>query len=121
MAMYDRQIKTAKRLIAKYGIDSPVTSKEVVTPNPNRPWETTTVETTNNAPICFLPADAKTIEMMGLTEVPVNAMLGYMGAVDFKVDLTSTILFDGKTWAIKALDILKPNGRTILYTMVLGA
>ena len=121
MAMYDRQVQTAKRLIAKYGVKVPVITKTVVTPNPNKPWETSTVEIINEAPICFLPADKKTLEMMNLTEVPVGAILGYMGAVEFEVDLTTSVQFDGQTWAMKGLDILKPNGRPILYTMVLGA
>lgn len=121
MAMYDRQVKTAKRLIAKYGAPVELKSVTVITPNPNKPWETTTVETVNTAEVCFLPADKKTLEMMNLTEVPVGAMLGYMGAVSFEVDLTTIINFDNKVWAMKALDILKPNGRPILYTMVIGA
>jgi hypothetical protein len=123
MAIYDRQIKTAKRLISKYGVSVPVTNKRIVK-NDLEPWKTTEVTETNTVKICFLPLDSgtlKTLSMIPGTEVPKGAVLAYMGAVTFDVDLTTTVVHEGKTWAMYYMDKLAPNGRPILYTMVLGS
>jgi hypothetical protein len=123
MAIYDRQINTAKRLIAKYGVSVPVTNKRIV-PVPGEPWHTTEVIETNTVKICFLTLDSgtlKTLSLMPNTEVPKGAVLALMGAVTFDVNLTTTVVHEGKTWAIYNMDKLAPNGRPILYTMVLGS
>lgn len=122
MAMYDRQIATAKRLIKKYGVSTAVTYKTIAT-DPDKPWQTVETEITETVPVCFLTLDAgsmKTLSMAPGTEVPVGAVLAYMGAVGFKVDLTTTFQYDGKVWSMFWVDKLAPNGRPILYTMVLG-
>lgn len=123
MAMYDRQISTAKRLIAKYGVPVPVINKRI-TPVPNEPWRTEETIETNTVSICFLTLDSGTLKTLSLipnTEVPKGAVLAYMGAVPFDVDLTTTVVHEGKTWAMYYMDKLAPNGRPILYTMVLGS
>lgn len=123
MAMYDRQISTAKRLIKKYGVSVPVTIR-IVAQTPGKPWETSETTQTKNADIVFLPLDNKALASLGLmdgTEIPVGACIAYMGQVPFAMDLQATIEFDGKTWTIFYMDILKPNGRIILHTMVLGS
>lgn len=122
MAMYDRQIATAKRLIKKYGVPTPVTYI-TITENSDKPWETTEVSSIETVPVCFLPVDSGTMRTLSMTpgtEVPKGAVLAYMGAVGFKVDLTTTLQYDGRTWSIYWMDKLAPNGRPILYTMVLG-
>lgn len=124
MAMYDRQVQTAKRLIAKYGVPVPVSMHTITTPDPTKPWETEESIETGTFPVCFLPVDKQTLStlsMMPGTEVPVGAVLGYMGAIPFNIDMTATIEHDGKTWAIHYMDKLAPNGRIILHTMVLGS
>lgn len=123
MATYDRQVKSTKRLIAKYGVPVPVKYRTIVE-NSDKPWETTETETENTVSVCFLPLDRGTLSTLSMipgTEVPKGAVLAYMGAVEFPVDLTTTIFHDGKTWAIYYLDKLAPNGRVILHTMVLGS
>lgn len=121
--MYDRQVATAKRLIAKYGAVVPVTTR-VDVEDPDKPWLNTETEVAHNAAVVFLPLTSgamKSLGMINTTEVPVGAVLAYMGAVDFEVDLKTTFLFEGKTWSMLNLDLLRPNGRIILHTMVLGS
>lgn len=123
MAMYDRQVKTAKRLIAKFGAPVVVKNK-TITPNPVKPWETIENVSQHTVPVCFLTLDSaalKTLSITPGTEVPKGASLALMGAVNFEVSLTTTFEHDGKTWAMYWMDKLAPNGRPILFTMVLGA
>lgn len=123
MAQYDRQIATAKRLIKKYGAAVPVKIRTVAE-DPEKPWQTIETEQTYSANIVFLPLDNKAQASLGLmdnTEIPKGACIAYMGAVNFPMDLQAKIEFDGKTWELFYMDVLRPNGRIILHTMVLGS
>lgn len=122
MARFDRQIATAKRLIAKNGRTVQITIRKSE-PNPDKPWEVSTTEETHDVQIAFLPLTKQSFESitkMQATEVPKGAVQGLMGQVPFEVDLTATVLRDGKTLAVHYMDVLSPNGQKILFTMVLG-
>jgi hypothetical protein len=123
MARFDRQIATAKRLIAKNGelvkwrvIDDPTPT------DPNKPWEPgPATPDDKDATICFLPIDRQTMETFNFikgTEVPKGSVMGLMGQVNFEPNLKDVVIRDGKELRIASLDVLSPNGQKILYTVV---
>ena len=124
MARFDAQIKTALRLIAKNGQSvkwrivrdgAPVDSSKPWKPsNPATPVE-------NDVSICFLTIDRQTYETLSYMaggEVPMGAVMGLMGAVDFEPSLKDVVIRDGKELQLFNIQELKPNGQTILYTLV---
>ena len=121
MAIYDRQIATALRLIAKYGEMVQWVQVRDVAPDPEKPWETGgQVRTSKDVKICFLPITAetmKTVVFLKGTEVQAGSVMGYMGAVDFEPS-AKDIVNRGGELRIENLDCLAPNGRPILYTVV---
>lgn len=123
MARFDRQIATAKRLIAKNGekvkwrvIDDPTPT------DPNKPWEPgPATPDDKDVSICFLPIDRQTMETFNFikgTEVPKGSVMGLMGQVNFEPNLKDVVIRDGKELRIASLDVLSPNGQKILYTVV---
>ena len=124
MARFDRQIQTAKRLIAKNGQvvkwrivrdATPVDSSQPWKPtNPAKPVE-------HDVTICFLTVDKDTYETLSYMaggEVPMGAVMGLMDAVDFEPSLKDVVIRDGKELRLFNIEELNPNGQTILYTMV---
>lgn len=122
MARFDSQIETAQRLIALNGQD--VTWRQPASvANPSTPWKPS-----NGAPtdypvkIVFLPLDrvgTALLRQLANTELAIGSEYGLMGAVEFEPNLTDTIIRDGKEVRIIAIDVLKPNGQIILYTLQL--
>ncbi len=123
MARFDRQIATAKRLIAKNGelakwrvINDPAPT------DPNKPWEPgAATPDDKDVTICFLPIDRQTMEAFNFikgTEVPKGSVMGLMGQVNFEPNLKDVVIRDGKELRIASLDVLSPNGQKILYTVV---
>lgn len=121
MGVYDRQIATAKRLIAKKG--------EVVTWLPSttvqdnsKPWQTTQPGGTHpsyNVSIAFIPISDNPIDALLRfvkgTSVTDGTLKGYMGQVPFAPATNDSIVRDGKTYIVKSIDPLAPNGEPILY------
>lgn len=123
MARFDRQIKTALRLIAKNGqavkwrvIDDPTPT------DPNKPWEPgPATPDDKDVTICFLPIDRQTMETFNFikgTEVTKGSAMGLMGQVNFDPNIKDVVIRDGKELRIASLDVLSPNGQKILYTVV---
>ena len=124
MGRFDRQIQTAKRLIAKNGqaVKWRIV-RDAAPADPSQPWKPTNNATPveKDATICFLTVDKETYESLSYMtngEVPMGAVLGLMGAVDFEPSLKDVVIRDGKELRLFNIDELKPNGQTILYTMV---
>ena len=124
MAQFDRQVQTALKLIAKNGQavkwrvvrdGAPVDSSQ--------PWKPTQPATPveHDVTICFLTVDKDTYETLSYTaggEVPMGAVMGLMGAVNFEPSLKDVVIRDGKELRLENIDVLSPNGQTILYTVV---
>lgn len=126
MARFDRQIETAKRLIAKNGelvvwrvID------DALPVDPAKPWEPAAATPVNHdVSICFLPVDRQTMETFNFikgTEVPKGSVMGLMGAVAFEPNMKDVVIRNGSELRIASLDALSPNGQAILYTVVFQA
>ena len=124
MGQFDRQVKTALKLIAKNGQavkwrivrdGAPVDSSQ--------PWKPTQPATPveHDVTICFLTVNKDTYETLSYMaggEVPMGAVMGLMGAVNFEPSLKDVVIRDGKELRLFNLEELNPNGQTILYTMV---
>lgn len=120
MARFDRQIETAIRLIKKNG--QKVIWRQTAKPSDTlEPWKQQDAASIDkDAIICFLPVDKETREFLTYirgTDVPMGSELGLMGAVDFEPSIEDVVLRDGKTYRIKHIDLLSPNGQKILYTI----
>ena len=60
----------------------------------------------------------ETIAYLRGTEVPTGSVMGLMGAVNFEPSLKDVVIRDGKELRLENIDVLSPNGKTILYTVV---
>ena len=125
MGVFDRQIATAKRLIAKYG--EPVTWHSAPTSVPSdddQPWNGTDVKPIDRPGIrvAFFPTNSsigQLIRMMRNSDIPTGNELGYMAQVPFEVSSLDTLTRrNGSVYRIKNIDPLDPNGEgVILYTL----
>ena len=122
MGVYDRQITSAKRLIAKQGQSA--TWQQIVDGAPadsSKPWlPGVAADVFNSVSMVFLP-DSQTnrefIRLLTGTEVPTGSLTGLMGAVDFDPAIKDVVIRDGETLSVQKIDKLAPNGDAILYTI----
>lgn len=126
MGVYDRQIATAKRLIAKFG--QSVTWRVVAdgtVSDADRPWlETPATPTDYTVAIAFLPLERQFQELLRYikgAEVATGSIYGLMGAVTFTPSLRDVVLRSAKEYRIRSIDELAPNGEPILYTVEFDA
>ena len=124
MARFDRQVQTAKKLIAKNGqLVKWRIVRDAAPVDTAQPWKPTNPATPveHDVTICFLPITKEmreTIAYLRGTEVPTGYVMGYMGAVNFEPSLKDVVIRDGKELRLFNVEELNPNGQTILYTMV---
>jgi hypothetical protein len=121
MARFDRQIATALRLIQKNG-QQVAWRQSQSQPDPAEPFKVIPAERSEHSPfVCFLPVNKENREVFallrGTANVVTGAELGLMGAVDFAPSVKDKVIRDGKALDIKSIDVLRPNGRPILYTI----
>lgn len=120
--MYEKQIATAQRLIKKFGQSVTWRILQNVV-DPAKPWNVTELPGIDKTVhICFLPTDRAGFESLGLkrpADLPTTAVLALMGAVDFAPTLKDVVIRNGQMLTIDYIDILAPNGKPILYTMIL--
>jgi len=122
MGQFDRQIETAKRLIAKNGQTVIWRKPAVTTPDVLKPWKPAAATPTdyNDVKICFLPpgrVGQELVRYLKGTEVTTGSVQGLMSAVAFEPSANDIVIRDGKTLIIKSIDPLSPNGQIILYTI----
>lgn len=122
MGVFDRQIATAKRLIAKYGEDCLWLKPGEKDPSA-KPWVGTEVAPNDPTPvkIAFFPNGgdnslAAVIAALGDTDTNIASEYGLMAAVDFD-PATSDTLTDstGNNVEIIKMTPLRPNGQIILW------
>lgn len=124
MATYDRQIATAQRLIAKYGMD--VIYRRITDGAPLDPAKTwkpgPSVNTDANVKVCFLPINRDNKQTFSLPEnmeIPIGCELGLMGAVGFEPTGKDVVIKAGVHYRIFTFQRLGPNNRPILFKMIL--
>lgn len=123
MANYDRFVKTAKRLIAKYGevCNWVIEGQET---DSDEPWKADNApDVTHKVRIAMFPNDGSGLEtlakMLG-ADVTIGNVIGYMANVPFEVSDRDTIVRTaaGKTLSINSIDEINPDGKkTILYIL----
>lgn len=131
MAGYERQIATAKRLIAKRGQavswlvrpEGTTDPAEVAGASKWRPKATGPVAAPHPVIIAFFPvARTKYESLRGMgIELTTGAQLGYMAAVPFEPSQKDSVLRNGKTLPVEHIEIIAPNGDPILYEIVFAA
>lgn len=125
MGVYDRQIATARRLIASKGAECTYT-QTAVTMETATPWIVEDADPTEySVRIVFLPVDREgyeTLNTLKETDVSGGFSLAYMGAVEFDPKRTDLIERngDGEKFRVVYVDKIAPNGETILYRMLLA-
>lgn len=123
MGRYDRQISTAKRLIAKYGERVTWNSALPSVPVTDKPWESNPVSTAAyDTTVAFFPTGSsigQLIRFMKNGDIPTGNELGYMAQVEFTPSSLDTLTrSDGSVYRVKSIDPLNPNGEgVILYTL----
>ena len=125
MGVFDRQIATAKRLIAKNGrlvIWRVILDGTMV--DPLKPWEPGAAQVTDypDTPIVFLPTGYKgetTLFRSKTGEQSSGTFQILMGAVPFEPSNKDVIIDGSIEYRIDYIDKLAPNGDAILYTIVI--
>lgn len=118
MAVFNRQVASAKRMIAKYGQTCQWVKPAGSVDDPESPWNDGAGEPTvyTGLKIVFFPNDKHSLARANGGDVQVGASIGYMGAVNFKPSLEDKILkADGSPVTIVNIDEIKPNGESILF------
>jgi hypothetical protein len=140
MGVYDRQIATALRLIAKKG-QAVTWVKHNAQQGNIQPWKTSKVPSgygvggygaggygvgNSDAPsyavsIVFLAPKSGLQALFALmqgTSIPTGAPVGLMGAVTgFTPEINDMVMRGPKAMVIKDFDIVAPNGEVILYKL----
>lgn len=119
---YDDDIAEAIDMIEEFG--QSVTWRKLTDgalPNTTKPWEPGKAKKKNNTvSIVFLPDtrdNRQSIRYTPKTEIVAGSELGLMGAVSFTPVVKDTVIRDGVEMVVKSIDVLRPNGTPILYTM----
>lgn len=118
MGVFDRQIATAKTLIAKYGQSCTWRKTAVSTPNPAKPWEMLPGANTDTTVKVVFVSKFKEhffLKYMANTEIPEGLFVGYMAAQSFTPAINDLLIRGSETLTIQAVDIVAPNGEPILY------
>lgn len=120
MGVYDRQIATAIRLIAKKGETVQWVSEDEVVSG-SQPWKTTAGAVVPGTPVkmVFVSAGSALLDAIAHlipgTSVPSSSIKGLMGAVGFTPAINDMVVRDGVAMMVKDLNIVKPNDQVILY------
>lgn len=124
MGVFDRQIESAKKLIVKNGQEVIWKRTYQHIANQDEPWkESKGARVEYKVMMAFLPVDYKNQQFKRYrfeTDIEVGTIAGYMGQVDFEPSLRDVVIRDGKTYVIKNIDPIDPNGQgVILYVIEL--
>jgi len=126
MGVFDRQIAIVQKLISKYGQTVEFKTITQTITNPAKPWEATDSTISTNLKMIFLSPSASGESLLGRellqymkgTEVSFGEIRGLMAFHSTVVPkMADIVVRDSKELKIKAIDILAPNGQTILYTI----
>lgn len=126
MGVFDRQIASAKRMIAKYGEFCIFKQTGDGVPlDPEKPWEVPETDPVDhtNIKIAFFGLDVEKYKMyqeMFGTEVPTGIYMAYMANVPFTPSLKDSIRRkSGAMLSIVNINVVNPNGEAaILYEIM---
>lgn len=120
--MFERQTKTAQKLISKYGQD--VTFVHILDEKQNdRPWLTQVRDEAElTVKMVFLPLNRsglETLTLMNKSEVAQKALLAYMPKQNFEPSLNDYVIRDGERLEILSIDEINPNGESVYFKLIL--
>lgn len=123
MGVYDRFIKSAKRLISRYGEQCTWISEQQ-SEDPDSPWNSGEEDSIKSpVKIAFFPNDNSGFETIAKAlgaDVSMGNVIGYMPNVNFEVSDKDSILrtIAGKNLTINSIDEINPNGeKVVLYVL----
>ena len=123
MGIYDRQIATVHRMLAKYAPDSANWIQvSQSTPNVSKPWEMASSVTTSAFVDMVLTSpfrDQQFVSYVAKSEVPEGCIVGLMGPQTFTPEINDTVEINGDTLKVESLDRVAPNGDVILWIVTL--
>jgi len=125
MGTYDRFIKTAKRLIAKYGENCEwAVFNDTSDDDSDEPWKGEAADPVKYpVKIAFFNSEQTGLETLARAmnnNTVIGNVVGYMGAVTFTPDMRDSInrLVAGKNLTLVSIDEINPNGAApIIYIL----
>lgn len=121
MGIYDRQIASAKKLIAEKGELCTWREFDATTPDTSKPWNKTANKTDYPVNIVFQSFPRMNYEALHeakKSDVPAGNKKGLMAQVSFKPTLNAVVIRgNGEIWHVSAIDPIDPNGDVILYNL----
>lgn len=125
MAIFDKQIRAVKKLIAKYGQEVTLISTSATIPDPSKPWEQTDSKVELKVMMIFLPPSVTGASLLGKelveyikgSELKVSELRAYMAPISIIPKVSDIVVRDGVELRIRALDTLNPNGQIIYHTL----
>ena len=122
--VFDKQLLSAQKMLAKYGQACTLRKITNGTPNPAAPWEPVTPTTADTeVKIAFFPntrANNEFLHYLPGTEVPAGVEVGYLAGSAPAPSLQDLVIRDGKALSILSVDRIAPNGEIVLYILGLG-
>lgn len=127
MGEYDRSIAVALKLIKKKGQQIQWIQKSESIIDSAKPWNPSSgVETIYTPRMAFFPFDQgpaprgnrEFLSNVGETEAFTGKFYGLMGLVNFVPNPKDVVMRDGVSLEINAIDLLSPNGQTVLWTVI---
>jgi hypothetical protein len=121
MSQYARTIKSAQRLIAKYGQDVIWRKPNVSVPDPTKPWKSL-----DNAPtdipvkIVFVRPEGglsnALYHLIKGTDAVTGAPKGLMAPINgFNPEITDRVIRNGSTLVIGSINVVAPASDAVLY------
>lgn len=126
MGTFDRQVKSVKRLIDKYGQLVTFKSTTLLNANTNKPWELTNgTPAQKDIKVIFLSPSSNGESFLGRellqyltgTSVASGKIRGYCAAFEYEPKLNDIITRDSNELTIKAVDTLSPNGQVLMHVL----
>lgn len=123
--MFERQITSTLKLIAKYGTQVVWNQPRGSLPtDPQKPWDIMgREEATFLVNMLFLPVNRQEkafLSYLREAPVPTGRELGYLGKSTFEPALQDVIIRDGVPMSVVNIDRIAPSGVPILYVVELA-
>lgn len=129
--VFANQLAMAQRLIAKYGQFVTWNSQSLGAPvDGSQPWKASDAPAVSKQiKIAFFPLNRKTIYTLGfltgstpnISDVHNVFEYGLMASVPFTPNQKDTVVRNGQQLRIDGIDVLRPDGTPLLYTVYFKA
>lgn len=136
MSVFDRAIKSAKRMIEKYGESVTLKTFTYTTPDSSKPWKSAiTTETVGSEEVpvststffkcVFISPSVSGNSMFGKellqylkgTDISTGKIRGFVAGESLIAKLNDVILRGNEELKILGIDTISPNGRNILHVL----